>query len=272
MARLPLPPQPSLRASPEGSRARTRRLYSTFYELLFWLALVACFALFYIEHRRQEPSKGPQEDVLLFREWRHSWYGCFGAPLETNAMALCCPCIRWAETLSYVRPFFSFWLLFLLYGALWALARLGWFSFAGYVVTVSVCTYFRQHLREQYQMESGGASCLGDCALYACCCCCAMVQEARHVEESRKAGHPAASPDQAPAPVSLSHMKVPQPEPRAYSEPPKAAAPAEYWVTVPPGVVEGSKIRFVISDDPYQEVECHVPTGRHPGDRFKIRV
>jgi Cys-rich protein (TIGR01571 family) len=123
----------------------------------------------------------------------------------------CCPCIRWAETLSYVRPFFSFWLFWAVYCFLYLSRtyfdgeRMMIPMLIAWSLLAAICAYFRQELRFAYNLKLGPqefqegsgphwASRFLDCFTYCFLPCCTIAQEARQVELSMRCGHEAVAP------------------------------------------------------------------------------
>jgi len=101
-------------------------------------------------------------------------------------MSWCCPCLRMADTWAK-EPYpmmHTFWGALLLIVCLTALSQLTF----GLTTCISfvLCLYFRQKLRHQYGLQSGGMTWLGDCCVWLWCPCCAIAQEARQVEFVQK--------------------------------------------------------------------------------------
>jgi len=104
--------------------------------------------------------------------------------------ACCCPAIRWADSMSMLG-LLGFWVAFSIFLGLELLNSLT-SGVVFYLVLCSVATYQRQRLREKFDMDHDDAKTVGiDCLWFCCCLPCAVSQEARHVEEAAKQGHPA---------------------------------------------------------------------------------
>jgi len=74
----------------------------------------------------------------------------------------------------------SFWLALLMVTCLFALMPLTYQ--ATWAIFLCIAVSFRQKLRNNFKLESGGKTWLFDCASWIFCPCCAIVQEARQVE------------------------------------------------------------------------------------------
>jgi Cys-rich protein (TIGR01571 family) len=104
----------------------------------------------------------------------HSFKICF--------CSLCCSPLRIADTYSKEpNPIVkSFWVALLMVTCLFALLPLTYQ--ATWAIFLCIAVGFRQKLRNNFKLESGGKTWLFDCASWIFCPCCAIVQEARQVE------------------------------------------------------------------------------------------
>jgi len=175
---------------PEQDGPSTGQVFSS---LLLWSLLSGLVAYFY-SIRKEKPgsvdAEKPNEGVEVFQEWKHGLFACH-EDTEVTICALCCPGIRWAMTLSYVPGMLSFWVAFFIYICVELLGGLT-AGTIGWVCLALLCTAYRQELRQKFNMEQqGGMTYITDAMTYLCCTCCAIAQEARHVEDALKSGHPA---------------------------------------------------------------------------------
>lgn len=143
------------------------------------------------------PPAGVEES---FQEWQHGVFSCASEP-RTCLWGFLCPSIRWADTIGVVG-FLGFWSAFSIYVLLQAVGVvtgevLLWITLA------LLCTGYRQQLRLKFGMRMDRVTFAQDCALYCCCPCCVIVQEAKHVDEALRVGHPVfirTAPESAPTP------------------------------------------------------------------------
>jgi len=102
----------------------------------------------------------------------------------------CCYPLRLADTYAK-EPFpllSNFWSALILICCLIGLGQLT-FGFT-HLIFFGLAVYFRQQLRKQYGLESGGFTWLMDSLTWIFCPCCAMAQEARQVEFVKKPNDP----------------------------------------------------------------------------------
>lgn len=162
------------------------------FSVLVWIVLVAVIAHFYLQSRKYpelDASLANSESQGDLRNWTSGFCSCYEDCL-TCWCGLCCPAIRWAETLSLVDGLLVFWVGFVVYLSLSFMNILTSVTLL-WLALVIICTAYRQELRSKFDFErQGGCSVLTDCLLYTCCTCCAIIQEARHVEAAMKYGHP----------------------------------------------------------------------------------
>merc|ERR1719401_638885 len=113
---------------------------------------------------------------------------CCGHHAHVCLCSWCCAHIRLADTYSK-KPYpllESFWVALLMVCLVEALMylTLGYLWFIG----ICVAVYFRQQLRQNYGIQSGGMTYLWDCCFWSFCPCCSIAQEARQVEFVSKLG------------------------------------------------------------------------------------
>lgn len=164
-----------------------------FSSLLIW-SFLACLVAYFYTSRRETPgcadAEKQSDGVEVFQEWKHGLFSCHEDP-EITVCSLCCPGIRWALTLSYVPGMLTFWVGFFIYMCVELLGGLTACTI-GWVLLALLCTAYRQELRQKFNMErQGGMTYITDAMTYCFCVCCAIAQEARHVEDALKSGHPA---------------------------------------------------------------------------------
>lgn len=175
----------------DGGPSPVIQIWSIFINMI----LGTIFAYIYVGFRRVPEGNYDAKDVAKEKEeerdekpWRHQCWTCYEEP-GTCMCALCCSCIRWAETISLLRGALSFW------GALWLFMFLNLFrafepvAALMYVVFVVMGVKYRQDIRVRFDLSQGGCSYFTDCLLWMCCPCCAIVQEARHVEDELARDH-----------------------------------------------------------------------------------
>lgn len=159
---------------------------------LLWTCLVGVIAHFYRGNKEYpEIEEGLQtpEQHATFQDWKFGFCDCF-EEFQVCFCACCCPAIRWAETLSLVDGLIVFWVGFALYMSLTLINTITSVLVCWFVLAL-ICTAYRQELRTKFSFEhQGGATFLTDLLLHCFCTCCAIAQEARHVEEAMRYGHP----------------------------------------------------------------------------------
>jgi Cys-rich protein (TIGR01571 family) len=176
--------------APDDDQPSTGQVFSS---LLLWSCL-ACLVAYFYSNRKEKPgsvdAEKQNEGAESFQEWKHGLFSCHEDP-EVTLCACCCPSIRWALTISYVPGLLSFWVAFFIYVCVELLGGLT-AGTIGWVCLALLCTAYRQELRQKFNMEQqGGMTYITDAMTYLCCTCCAIAQEARHVEDALKSGHPA---------------------------------------------------------------------------------
>lgn len=152
--------------------------------LLVWCVAATCVAFFYISNRKPPEFLGERhkDEDLMF--WRNGLCSCL-EEMDTCVCAFLCPCIRWAETLSYVPGLLSFWNAFFLYLICWFLARVPHIWVFGWLCLGLLGAIYRQELKKTFRFRDRGNIAL-DCLTFLFCSCCAISQEARQVEEAIK--------------------------------------------------------------------------------------
>lgn len=196
-------PRPPEMVSQAAGKEKAQIVWTMFWDSVITILIVATVAAFYMHFKKPNFEKDLEssQPSEAFTVWRYEWYWCFPennadtkACLSACVCAFLCPCIRWSETLSRVKPFHNFWLLFAAYSGCWILSRLGWFSLFGVLMLIALNVFFRRELRREYGMKQGVDTMCFDCLLYTFCGCCTILQEARHVERSMKTLHCAVYP------------------------------------------------------------------------------
>lgn len=149
---------------------------------LVYIVAATVLAYFYEKHRntkdifRPEPRPDihPKSDNFSFHI-----FGCCGAP-HISVVGCLCPCLRWADTLDR-NGLLSFWKAFALFLVLDFFV--GFTCGLSLIGLIAVGAWFRQKLREKFEIENGTrGSIFTDIALWTFCTPCAIIQEAR--EES----------------------------------------------------------------------------------------
>jgi Cys-rich protein (TIGR01571 family) len=122
---------------------------------------------------RARQNRGVKRDG---RNFTVSILGCLGDP-RMCLVGCCCPCVQWADTMerhrkfTFFRGFLLFFILTVLYGYTCGVAP---------ILVLIMGVYYRQKLREFYNLESGTAtSVASDCLAWFFCQPCAIIQEAR---------------------------------------------------------------------------------------------
>lgn len=110
-------------------------------------------------------------------------FACWG-DANITFWALCCPFIRWADTVSKEKGgllgFYAGFAIMLLLFLVRSLGGIG-YLIGAFVISL-LGTYYRQGLRQQYGLSHGCGSKLVDFCTWCLCPLCAIIQEARHVE------------------------------------------------------------------------------------------
>jgi len=118
-----------------------------------------------------------KQNVLPYRQgFSFSLFSCF-TDYRMCLLGCCCGAFRWADTLDQ-QELLPFWKGV----ALMCLGEvLSTYTYGISGVCLLVCAiYYRQKLRERFQIESKTLSSIGlDCLAWCCCSPCAIIQEAR---------------------------------------------------------------------------------------------
>lgn len=152
---------------------------------LIYVILVLVIAYIYKRYKKetdsstQEPSEGGSFTFGLF-----DVQGC-QTDTQLCLCSFCCPCIRWAETMSSEKVnFLRFWTAMALVLGLHLLSG----PTAGLAALVSLggAIFFRQRLRDQFGHDPKTAkTIILDILTWCCCPLCAIAQEAREVEHCK---------------------------------------------------------------------------------------
>jgi Cys-rich protein (TIGR01571 family) len=131
----------------------------------------------------ERPNTGEDFAYRLF-----SLDHCFGHHSHVCLCSWLCGAIRMADTYSK-KPYpliESFWVALLIISLVEGLftVTLGY----SWIVGICAAVYFRQQLRQNYGIQSGGVTLAWDCLFWCCCPCCSIAQEARQVEFVSKLG------------------------------------------------------------------------------------
>eukprot|EP00928_Gymnodinium_smaydae_P062998 TRINITY_DN46708_c0_g1_i1.p1 TRINITY_DN46708_c0_g1~~TRINITY_DN46708_c0_g1_i1.p1 ORF type:complete len:294 (-),score=61.74 TRINITY_DN46708_c0_g1_i1:61-942(-) len=140
-----------------------------------YLALTAVIAYVYKNNRDFVKGPGPEE-----RDFK-TWTSRVIEPI--CCWSICCPSVRWADTMSMASIIPNFWHGFFLFFGVQLLISV--LSVFGWIAMAVILTMYRTRMRQKFAMEP---SYLEDCACLCCCLPCVVAQEARHVEEARAAG------------------------------------------------------------------------------------
>jgi len=153
-----------------------------------YVALVVLAAKYYLGKREAAYTAPLDEEAKPedFKAFRAGVLECHQRP-DICLWSLCCPWVRWGDSMWTMGLFKTFWLPMVLYFVLVSFEALGVVLFLALV-----CALYRQELRKKFEMaRQGGITYLEDFCLYFWCSCCMVAQEARHVEEAARAEHPA---------------------------------------------------------------------------------
>jgi Cys-rich protein (TIGR01571 family) len=116
-------------------------------------------------------------------EDRAAAQGCF--------CAVCCPCIRWAETISYVNGLLPFWQAYFAFLVCWYMLGITITAVLGWAATTALGVYYRREMRAKLAGKAVGDFLIKDICSWCWCSCCMIAQEARHIEGCmRKTDHP----------------------------------------------------------------------------------
>jgi len=155
---------------------------------VIYVVLVFLAAKYYLGKRDAAYSVPLEEEAKPedFQAFRAGVFECHQRP-DICLWSLCCPWVRWGDSMWTMGNFNSFWLPMTLYFVLVSFEAIGVLLFLALI-----CALYRQELRKKFDMaRKGGITYLEDFCLYFWCSCCMVAQEARHVEEAVRADHPA---------------------------------------------------------------------------------
>lgn len=126
-------------------------------------------------------------EVVKQEEFRYGLCECMGDS-RVCLCGLCCPIIRWADTVSEEKGgFLDFNSAFIMMLALGAFLLCPLTGLVGWIAIVMLGVYYRQKIRDKYGLENNTtASYIEDFMTWCCCSCCALCQEARQVDEYTK--------------------------------------------------------------------------------------
>jgi Cys-rich protein (TIGR01571 family) len=111
-------------------------------------------------------------------DWGFHILGCFTDP-KLCILGCCCPCAMWADTLGR-KGLLSYWPAFAIFLILVGLTT--YTHGASLVIMAAVGIYFRQRLRQRYQIRNEGSMTVAlDILSWCCCSTCAIIQEAREI-------------------------------------------------------------------------------------------
>jgi len=161
-----------------------------------WIEVASCVvcliaAFTYWSHgKKTRPESGAVAVPGDFEDWQHGLCPqCSSADCKMCGLALCCPSVRWANTVRRVG-FLGFWVAFAIF---LLLIQIVLYAPMCYFLLPLLGANLRQAMRKAYNMKvQGGVSWLSDFALYFCCSPCAIVQEAKQADEAFRVGLPVA--------------------------------------------------------------------------------
>lgn len=159
---------------------------------LIYFGLVYLLAKYYLGKREAAYSVPIEGDagVDTFKDFRAGICQWYQRP-DICLWAWCCPAIRWGDNMWTMGAFRSFWFAMVLFFGVHAMVG-NTLDGMGILVLAILGAGYRQELRQRFQMtRQGGSTYAEDFCLYCWCMCCAVAQEARHVEEAVRSGHPA---------------------------------------------------------------------------------
>lgn len=178
-------------ATTEESMSDSKRYHLMFSGISVYLFLVLVSAVVYYSWRDQ---KYPRPGIHVRRQFKFGLCSCFEEP-RLLLFAICCPMVRWADTLDKGNDHGSllpFWhaltpLLILLFAYLFITLVIAW-PFLGataFFAIVGIEVFYRQRLRQRFGIAAFTPRILMiDIITWLFCPCCAIVQEAREVESA----------------------------------------------------------------------------------------
>mmetsp|Transcript_47455 Transcript_47455/g.75013 ORF Transcript_47455/g.75013 Transcript_47455/m.75013 type:complete len:429 (-) Transcript_47455:100-1386(-) len=123
-------------------------------------------------------------DVKQEQEFRYGACECLGDG-RVCICGLCCPAIRWADTISEEKGgFLDFSSALLVMMGLGFMCLCPYSGLIAWIGIVFVGVYYRQRIRLRYGLEADTVqSYIEDIFVWCCCAWCAICQEARQVDE-----------------------------------------------------------------------------------------
>jgi len=123
-------------------------------------------------------------DVKAEQEFRYGTCECLGDS-RVCVCGLCCPAIRWADTISDEKGgFLDFNSALLVMMGLGITCLCPYAGIVAWIGIVFVGVYYRQRIRLRYGLEADTVqSYIEDIFVWGCCAWCAICQEARQVDE-----------------------------------------------------------------------------------------
>jgi Cys-rich protein (TIGR01571 family) len=139
-------------------------------------------------------------EVAPNQEWRYGICECLG-DTRVCACGLCCPAIRWADTVSEEKGgFFSYTSALFVMMGLGMMLVTPMLGLCAWTAIVAIGVYFRQKIRLKYGLETDTPlSYIEDTFIWCCCAWCAICQEARQVDEEITVEEHAAESDPKPS-------------------------------------------------------------------------
>lgn len=161
-----------------------------------WMILYAAMAAYYHNYVLTEPAPEASAEELEtrehyadFRRWKSDLFSC-SEDWPICFWSVCCPGIRWADTMSEIG-IHKYWSAFALFTSLYFIAMIPYATWLCWIISTSYCVYHRQEFRHKFGFEEqGGKSILTDFGTYCCCAWCAIAQEARMVKDACRVNHP----------------------------------------------------------------------------------
>lgn len=177
--------------STEDTMSDSKRFHLMFSGISVYLFLVLVSAVVYYSWR---DPKYPRPGIHIRRQFKFGLCNCFEEP-RLLLFALCCPMVRWADTLDKgndhgsLLPFWhAFTSLFsLLFAYLFITLVIAWpfVGSAAFFAIVAIEVFYRQRLRQRFSIPAFTPRILMmDTITWLFCPCCAIVQEAREVESA----------------------------------------------------------------------------------------
>mmetsp|Transcript_1088 Transcript_1088/g.2440 ORF Transcript_1088/g.2440 Transcript_1088/m.2440 type:complete len:286 (+) Transcript_1088:81-938(+) len=118
-------------------------------------------------------------------------FSCFEDPILTLSTCFCLGC-RWAYNMRMAG--FLTYTAAIIFVVLYVVSY-PWVLIVLDIVAIFVAVYFRQQMRQKFELEHGECTWLTDFFTYCCCMCCAVVQEARQLEGAYALPHPSIKQD-----------------------------------------------------------------------------